>query len=558
MVLNQGGNYGYLQFNAMSITAGAAASSIQGNIIQNIQINTTGSSSTSFPQSIIALKGGTVNMGNITPNIIGSQTVANSISFNQNSGGTSYLYGIWISAGTNNVTNNIISGISIPFTVAGQNVYFAGICNAVTGPAITGNTIGSTTLPNAVSIGNSGVLYGLYITGGATTYTGNIISNLSSTGTAQLSGIYASVFSGVTFSINGNTIQNLTSSSTVTTSGTTASIVGINVSANTAPITITNNVIKGLSNTNTTAAVNITGIFYQGPTTGTNVVSRNFIHSFSLASSATTAGLTGIYANTGTTTYRNNMIRLGIDASGAGLNTGYAINGIYDAAGTNSHFFNSVYLGGTTVTGTTSSTFAFNSQAAGTTRVIQNNIFMNARSGGTTGKHYAITIAGTTPLPTGVTSGFNMLYAPGATGGNTGFYNGAAQLTLSEWRGASGLDNQSGTADPNFVNPTGDISTVDLHLLAPNPIEAAGFLVASVTDDYDGQTRSSFTPTDIGADAGLFTNSGDVFPPAISFTALGNSALLTNLTLTNFATITDNVAVSGGAEPSKDLLQKSN
>jgi hypothetical protein len=297
-------------------------------------------------------------------------------------------------------------------------------------------------------------------------------------------------------------------------------VLGISSSANTAPITITNNVIRGLSNTDATAAVNITGIFYQGPTTGTNVVSKNFIHSFSLASSATAAGMTGIYANTGTTPFQNNMIRLGIDPAGSGISTGYAIYGIYDAAGTNNYYFNSIYIGGSGVTGTTSPTYAFNSAALGTTRIIQNNIFANARSGGSTGKHYAITIAGTTPLPTGVTSGYNILFAPGSTGGNIGFYNAAAQLTLSDWRTASGLDQTSGTGDPSFVSPTGTSATVDLHVSSPTPVEASGLAVGAVTDDYDGQTRSTLTPTDIGADAGNFTNSGDIFPPAITFTPL--------------------------------------
>jgi hypothetical protein len=36
-------------------------------------------------------------------------------------------------------------------------------------------------------------------------------------------------------------------------------------------------------------------------------------------------------------------------------------------------------------------------------------------------------------------------------------------------------------------------------------VEGNGFDIVSVTDDYDGQTRSTLTPVDIGADAGNFT-----------------------------------------------------
>ena len=228
------------------------------------------------------------------------------------------------------------------------------------------------------------------------------------------------------------------------------------------------------------------------------------------------------------------MIRLGIDDTGTGISTGYSINGIYNGATTNasysnSFYHNSIYIGGDAVSGVTSNTFAFNSTVVNNTTNIQNNILFNARSGGTSGKHYAISVAGTTPLPTGVTSNSNILYAPGTTGGNIGLYNGASQTTIGDWQAVSGLDALSASVDPIFVNSTGNGASLDLHVQSTNPIEGSGTLIASVTDDFDGETRSGLTPTDIGADAGNFTSSGDLFAPAVSFTPLPNTALTTNV-----------------------------
>ena len=50
-----------------------------------------------------------------------------------------------------------------------------------------------------------------------------------------------------------------------------------------------------------------------------------------------------------TGTYKNNMVRLGVDAAGASITAGYQIYGMFEIAGTNNLYYNSVYLGGTGV-----------------------------------------------------------------------------------------------------------------------------------------------------------------------------------------------------------------
>jgi len=121
------------------------------------------------------------------------------------------------------------------------------------------------------------------------------------------------------------------------------------------------------------------------------------------------------------------------------------------------------------------------------------------------GPHFAWTLAGKTPSPAGTTSDFNDLLATG-TDGATGVYNALLVPTMGDWQTATALDASSFAADPQFIAPNGNAATGNLHIhpTNPTPIEAKGTLVASVVDDFDGETRAGLTPTDVGADAGNF------------------------------------------------------
>jgi len=531
--------------------------SIQGNIIQNIAA--TFAQTGSF--SIFNQQMGNLNIGTVTPNLIGSETNPSSISISNNSaGGDASFIGFSASSGSaidfTTFSNNIFSGFSLTST-AGRGVFFTAVDAGAFYTAnmvITNNTIGSTTLANSITNATSGTTIGIYGNGrNLNTITGNTIANITQTHTGTTNQVIAikAVANPGLFNITGNTIRNITSASTSTGTGVSASIIGILAgSYNTAGQIISQNTIHSLSNTATSSTPGIIGIYYLGPG-GTNTISRNFIHSFSLASNSTSAILTGIYAdasqwNTGSVaSFANNMIRLGIDASGAEINTGYTINGIYDVKGSNSYYNNSVFVGGTTVAGSTSNTYAFKSDVLSNTRSFVNNIFVNGRSGGTSGKHYAISLAGTTVSPAGLTCSHNLYFTSG-TNGILGRYNGSDITTLTAWQSAIGQDNGSVNADPAFVNETGDYSTLDLHIVSPTPVEGAGTQISSVTIDFDGETRSTLTPNDIGADAGDFSATEDLTAPSISFTLIPNTTSTTNLTLSGFATITDNIGVSSG------------
>lgn len=85
-------------------------------------------------------------------------------------------------------------------------------------------------------------------------------------------------------------------------------------------------------------------------------------------------------------------------------------------------------------------------------------------------------------------SDYNDLYTTGAI---LGWYNNTNTANLSAWKTASLRDSNSVSADPRFA------STTDLHASA-TAIDNEGISVPSVSDDIDGEARSS-TPS-IGAD----------------------------------------------------------
>ena len=251
-----------------------------------------------------------------------------------------------------------------------------------------------------------------------------------------------------------------------------------------------------------------------------NLVERNLVHSISNTSTDNTSQIYGMIirgANTTGTinnTVQNNMIRLGLDASGNSITSGLLIRGIRDAAAgvggntNNSFYFNSVYIGGSNVASSSNTQAFFSDQVTSATspRNIKNNIFDNARSNASgTGKNYAIGVGGTAPNPTGLTSNNNDLYATG-TGGFVGLYNSVDQATLANWQAATGVDAASISSDPLFVNPTGNASTGDLHIGAGSPTISGGTPVITtlaaptggILNDFDNYARSGTTPT-IGA-----------------------------------------------------------
>jgi len=458
------------------------ASTIQNNTITAISFSGTLTGPGTFTGIYI-----TTGLVTISNNMIGSATVPAAISLSSTASPTYDAHGIAnFSTQGATVTNNSIGGILVNNASPGQGVRF--FCMRFS-PSVSSsfntvqnNTIGFSAAP--------------------------VVCNPTAN-TSRLFGIYSTVGSSI---ITGNTVAFLYSRSSNTNSDDLAGLIGIysENSTATAPSTISQNHVHSLSNTHPNAAVNVIGIFYNGnPVASGNIVSQNSIYSLSSVTTSTTTAIYGIsILNSGSTTFSNNMISLGLDEAGASVSTGTDIYGIRENGGTNQFYFNSIYIGGSGVTGG-GNTFAFYNSVTTGSRNIRNNIFYNARSNGTgTGTHCAIHVAGTTPNPPGLTSNYNVVFADGV-GNAAGLYNGAFHPTLAAWQTAAGQDMNSVAGNPQFINPAGNNTTVDLHIITGFPIiEAAGTPIATVTTDYDGQIRAVLTPTDIGADAGNFV----VFP----------------------------------------------
>lgn len=519
----------HLQVNTS--TAPIVASTISGNTVAGISF-TTGTTGTTTSAAFIGIYPQT-GLINTTNNTVGSQSATGSIIVSSTATGTNDVYGIFNFASANAViSNNNIGGISAANSSTGSTSIVGIRCDLI-------STVSCIIQNNQVG--------------------GTVANSLSSTSTGTSTRVYGiEIATGGTL-VTGNTVRNLTNSAGNTGTTSSASIIGIAQASGSSSATITHNVsenvIHTLSNTHPTAAVSVIGITHSGATTsaGANVVGRNFIHSLAIATSG--AGvLTGINVSSGVTTYKNNMVRVGIDAAGNSVTGAYTVNGINESSGTNNYYHNSVYVGGSSGTSTLN-TFAFSSSVTVNARNFNNNIFANNRTiGGGTGGNFAAQYGGTLPNPSGLNSNFNVYYSSDSA---TLIRNGGTAYTLAAWKSASGNQDANSIlaalAQINFVNANGTAATVDLHVQSPTIIEGAGTGIASVTDDFDGQIRANFSPVDIGADAGNFV-AVDVSGPGIGYTALTQTALTTNRTLN--VTITDATGVAGGGLAPRIYFQK--
>ncbi len=545
-----GGATGTPTSRMIALTAAPVATfnTISGNTIRNIAIT---SATTNNLSGLISHVSGNAN---ITNNTLGSQTATGDVTFTfaTTTAGRFYLplaFGLGASPCIANVTNNNIGGITATTSSTGSVSFRILYTQAVAGSQITvnNNLIGGTVANSIQQLTNNiftGILALNPSVGGI--YTNNTIRNLTQTNTGTTGSIRGIDIqaSGGAHTITGNTIFNLTTNGTNVAINNAASIVGLTMTGSVVGGTnVSSNTIYNLTNTNTTVAGWISGMYFgTSASLPMTIISKNFVHSINLASTLNTAGMAGIFLpNTGFARVFNNMVRLGIDASGASITNGLQINGIYKAStATMSIYHNSVYIGGSGVTAGTANTYAFRRSTSGSTQdTVMNNIFYNARSNTSgTGKHYAIFTNAATVL----FSNYNDLLANG-TGGVLGLNVATDYATLAAWRTATNQDWNSVSGDPQYVNPTGTSATVDLHIgAAATPIEQAGYNLATVTDDYDAQVRAGLTPVDMGADAGNFTVS-DIAPPVIYLSPLLLNTCSTADRTVNGINITDATGV---------------
>ncbi|RYY87203.1 MAG: hypothetical protein EOO15_12530 [Chitinophagaceae bacterium] len=463
-----------------------APTSIAGNTISGIDFTSARVPTTVYNAAFVAIDAGmtsniqsNTDIGAAGGNTIGSLDGSSSIHITMTGIGAPVPnIGIarYSSTDGGSITNNSIGSI---LQDAGPGVTTTGF----TGIAVNYNTVNTV---DYLEVTNN-------VIGG--TASGSITNNIA--GNAPVYGIH---ISGAGATVTGNTVRNLLAHHS---SGTTSGVAGLVAAALTSARSaiFRNNTIYGLVNDATATGSGYTdGIYVNLVVNIGSVADRNLISGLSGISAGTTF-VSGIRIRSGSADLSNNMISLGLYSSGAAFSDAALISGIMDmSSGSNTTInHNSIHIGGVDNNNTESNALYLSSPSG--SRTVRDNILMNVRGG--TGHHYALQAGPTTPF----TSDYNDLYVSGSELVN---YGGTTYATLADYQAGSGLDANSISIDPGFLNPAAASTSIDLHVPSANRFLAVGTFTE--TNDFDGDTRSTLTPT-IGADETCVA-------PTLSYTVL--------------------------------------
>ncbi len=500
-----------------------------------------------------------------------SYNTIQSFSYTTATTGTMYLIYNNGATGVVTINNNTINDV----TLAGTSISYAINVGSPTG---VGSSCNNNVIKNINRTGGSGTQRGIVMSSPTNnmTFNNNTIDSISwtnTTSTGSIDGIYGFT-SATDITVNGNFISNLYVPTTGTITGireygsagtkniknneihdfgTTAggaggaTMYGIYVSTGT--VDISGNTIYKLNSTGTTGGSSgtISGLNIGGVTLS-NVYKNNI---YNLSTNSTNPVVYGVYLSGGTThNVYNNFIS---DLKAPFANAGIPIAGIYASSGTTDNiFYNTIYLNAAS----TGATFGTAGIYANTTPTVdmRNNIVVNNSTANGTGLTVAYRRSGTTLTSYSNNSNNNAFYAGVPSATNLIFYDGTnSDQTLAAFKArVTPRDANSVTENPPFVNVV--TTPYDLHInpAVATQLESGGVAVSTpiaITDDFDGNARNATTP-DIGADEGGFTMM-DLNGPAISYTALSNTASTANRTLSN-VTITDPSGIAG--DPNRPRL----
>ena len=550
-------------------------SSIQGNTMTNFALNSSsGAATTNGVWCGISVNQGDFNIGTTAGNFIGDATTNNAISTTITTGG-GLTVGI-NDASTGNVTINNTTIGSI--TAVGTTVSITPAITAIQVtngiPTITNNTIGSPTIANSINTGAlaytniiAGTVFGINVTvvTGATTINNNNINNLSNSGTSTSHATRGIIYSSTSpITINNNTISNLQCAGSFAGVAGLAGVNGIIVNGTAlGGGTIRGNTVFTLNSSNAGVfSTGTVGIAISNP--ANEEVSFNKVYDLRNASTQTLAtappACVGLQFRAAPDSCRifNNMVSLG-----NGQTTNTVFIGIFNNFNTIALLktsFNSINIEGTVTAGALPS-YAFYRGDFGVTntintpQIIYNNLFNNARNGGT-GKHYAIGNQQSSPSSGWVASNVNnnVFNSPLAT--TVGLWNVTDQ-SFSQWKTSSLGDASSISGVPVTFTAS---ATGNLHMnmgVTPTAIESGGIPYAGITTDIDGQVRpgpagsvnGGATAPDIGADE-FDGVPKDIIAPTITYTVLGSGPASTTRSFTNVtATDVSGINITAGTKP---------
>lgn len=512
------------------------ANSVQGNTIANISFDAI-SSNNAIAYAAIYFYRGTANIGTTSGNTFGSSSTTGSITLAIRRAGSStsnnYLHMIRYEGANTTIQNNSMGSISLSHVAGstGGDVLNLNLIHVVSNSptaniTISNNTIGSTTTASSIQTTGSAtqlykVIRGITVTPSGSydiTVSNNTIANLDLTNirsntsgsTGPSSFVVGIEGLGTTrkITISGNTIYNLTSASQSKFTDGSAAVSGIVIeNTSTTEQSVSQNTIYGLKSTHSSGDVTANGILCESFAT----VERNLIYGLTLETSSRsiTSGCTGIQCNppSKTVTVKNNIIRLGLYADGTTSTNGNSMAAIWllsgDPPGTYTNTYNvynnSTYITGDDVQDCPVYTGCIFSEVTAT-RTIQNNIMYNSRtsvSATDRDQHFAM-VLGTTGT---ITCDYNNYYRPGGDDYATFAQANASDYTLiydlDDWQDAKPYDDHSVYNEPGFIDETGVTPNMHMRTTA-GTCSNKGITIASVTNDFDGDTRNS--PPDIGAD----------------------------------------------------------
>ncbi len=436
--------------------------------------------------------------------------------------------------------NNTFSNISVNTT--GEVLFFRYVNNMVAGASlsISNNAIvGGFTRTGVGTTTVWGVSGTSSVNGTTHTITGNNFSNINLTGASEFTGFRdwdGNASGGPTKTITGNTFSNITTGAQLVTPlsvdfAAPSSTVGNNTITNiTSALTTgvgamlylgTGNKTGLVCSGNTIADISVAAPFLYGiQNAASNVtISKNRIHGLSTSSTTASGWVTAIQVQTSaassTVTVANNLVGNLTAPASTNPNGIIGIN-MSGNAGSSSFrvYYNSIFLNASTSGagfGSSGIQAAGSSTATTSALDMRNNIVVNTSvqngAGRTVAYRRTTGTSGTLANYT-ATSNNNLFYAGTPSATNLIYADGTSTAqSLIDYKsgvftaGTIGArDAASVTENPPFLSTVGSSSNF-LHIdpSVATLTESGGTPVASITDDFDGNTRNVSTP-DIGAD----------------------------------------------------------
>ncbi|MDR6369504.1 hypothetical protein J2795_000259 [Chryseobacterium bernardetii] len=382
----------------------------------------------------------------------------NNVTIQNNAVKKAYM-GIYLFAATaaGNGANTLVTGNDISASGADANRLGGIYVQGADGVTVSNNTLGNFETTNAEI--KRGIWFATATVNSS--IISNTITNLGYTGTGAGGAAGITITSGSTGAsaaaniiVKGNTISNFNSS------GTGTLFAGIYAGGTlTTGMTITNNKITGIKNTNTS------GYGAQGIYLATTSLTSNTLVANNIVSGVAGYG----YATTG-----------GVNDNGNGI--------IITAGGGYKLYYNTVVMDVSQTVAGRPSALNITSGVTGAGGIdVRNNLFVNTQT--QAGERYAIYAGAASSVFS--TINYNNFYSAGT---NLGYIGGAAKATLADIQAGFGGNVNSLNVLPVFMSAT------DFHLSATGntALDNKGTPVAEVTLDADGNTRNALTP-DLGS-----------------------------------------------------------